>query len=212
MNQLKQIFLFAIISISFSYQAIGQVNLGLRFSPALQMGRFEDPDKPGSDISGVGLRPTMGIIADFPIGTHYYFSTGFNYLSKRVKFDSFDQEINFTKNYSLQYLQVPLTLKLYTNEIALDKRLYFQAGGVTEILIHTNRRDELPMGITRFLPFDIGMLLSAGIEQNLGVNTSYFIGFSYQRGLFNVVNRNNFTGSELSIKNDLFTLEFGIMF
>ncbi len=205
------IILNAILIVSSYSQAFSQAKLGLKLSPTLQIGRLDDPNLNATEMIGAGFRPTIGLVADFPIGPQYYFSTGLHYLSKRVKFKSADQ-VEFEKNYSLQYLQIPLLIKLYTNEIAIDRRLYFQLGGNAEFMIHKKQQDQNMQGITRFLPFDFGLVFGGGIEQFIGVNTSVFVGFSYQRGLLNVARKNNFTSDNLSIKNDLFSLDFGIMF
>ncbi|MDH5365890.1 MAG: PorT family protein, partial [Cyclobacteriaceae bacterium] len=114
-----------------------------------------------------------------------------------------------------QYLQLPIALKLYTNEIMLDTRIYVSMGLMAEINIDEKQAKNYssPL-IADFSLFDTSLLLGVGIEYNIGTHTAIYGGFSYNRGLLNSIadyrvvrNDNN-----LKIHNDLINLDLGVKF
>src|SRR5690606_23475062 len=97
--------------------------LGLKISPSLVSNRVKhSADDMSVAKDGLALRPALGLIADFPLLDNYYFSTGLSYMPKTVRLTA--NPINgpsYTNKYTTQYLQVPITIKLLTNEIDIDK-------------------------------------------------------------------------------------------
>jgi hypothetical protein len=91
-----------------------------------------------------------------------------------------------SKGYNVQYVQIPATLKLYTNEIALDKKLYFHFGPLIEVAVHNKETNQDVTIIEKFQPVDISLLFAAGLEIQLAPQTAMQLGFNYTRGLINV--------------------------
>ena len=151
---------------------------------------------------------------DFSIGDNYYVSTGIYYTSKRAGLSVTNRNDNTvsTEVHSLQYVQLPVALKLYTNEVALDTRIYFLVGSQLEFNVNEKLKKGDSFYIRDFRALDMSVNLGAGIEMRAGVNTSFFAGLSYTRGLTNTISQQAPADSKIILKNDLFSLDFGIKF
>ncbi|CAN5432189.1 hypothetical protein BH23BAC1_BH23BAC1_10310 [soil metagenome] len=197
--------------------AYSQHRIGLRFSPTLSVNRIDsDSERVDYSSNGVGARFIFGPTFDYFLGENYYISTGLLYAPKRAGISGIvhDTRRRVDERYNLQYLQIPATLKLYTNELALDTRLYFQLGGLIEFKIADRAAQTDIFLVDRFRPYDFSTLLGTGVEYRIGVNTVVYGGISYVRGLLNAATRQ--TGNpifdQFTLKNDLLTLDLGIMF
>ena len=189
-----------------------QIKIGVQLSPTLSFNRVSD-ESPNIDFagSGVGGRALAGAIVDYMLQENYFVSSGLFFVPKRVGLrDNAADQVR--EAYKLHYLQIPATMKLFTNEVALDTRIYFQAGFTLDIkLLEDNLSDEVKY-VEDFGFVDSSLLLAVGAEHRYGYNTILFGGFSYRRGLGNVV-RNQYEPSEdIVIKNDLFSLDLGVKF
>jgi hypothetical protein len=123
-----------------------------------------------------------------------------------------------------QYLELPLSIKLFTNEIATATRLYFQVGGSLNVPIGTRVNGEKfytdPSNNTSVKAgdyvkfFDADALAGAGAEYQLGTSTKLFAGLSYHRGLVNIDNYFESTRKfkDVTIKNSGLALDMGIKF
>ncbi|GAA5041759.1 hypothetical protein GCM10011506_43660 [Marivirga lumbricoides] len=203
--------LFSSILLVSVFSAQAQAKFGLKAAPTLSFNRVEDESTNYSyNPDGVGLRFQLGPTVDFEFKENHYFSTGLLFATKRVGVQIKDEDTNFSsdEDYSLHYLQIPLTLKLFTEEVGLDKKLYFQVGGSLDI--KTKGRGEDLDFVQKFNFMDATALLAAGVEYGFGIDTKLFGGIIYQRGLFNVINES--TSDGLRVQNDLLGLEFGITF
>lgn len=204
-------YLFVLILVFFTgLTSTAQVKLGLRASPHLIFNRL----KGGSDTlsfekDGVSLRPSFALFADFAFSQNYYFNTGIGYFSKKMKFKTTSQESGTSSSeYIAQYIELPVSLKLYTNEIDLDKRVYLQLGTNIDIKVYDEHKEGEDI-VTKFRPIDMTFLVGAGVEIYLGTNTSFLLGMSYQRGLINVISDTN-RGNDLSLKNDMFGIDLAL--
>ena len=196
--------------------AFGQVKLGLKFSPQLSLNQVElISDTLDMENASSTARFSLGLVVDKQFTDTYYFSTGLIIMPKRVGINIIPENGGTTPNtfeaYNLQYLQIPVTLKLYTNEIQPDLSIFFQVGGTLELKVDDRPKDEDYVLIEKFNPLDIGAMLGAGAEYRIGINTILFGGFSYQQGLINVVNETR-DNIDLTIKNSVITLDLGVKF
>jgi len=189
----------------------GQMKLGLKVSPNLIFNRLDtDADTVSFERDGIHLRPAVTITADYMFAQNYQFSTGLGYISKKMRFDVNKPSGNLKGNYIAQYVQLPVTLKLNTNEVDLDKRLYFQIGGIFDIKIYDENKGDDDV-IDKIRPLDVGLIFGAGGEMYLGTSTLLSVGLTYQRGLVNVIKRSDLD-TEFSLKNDMFGIDVGIKF
>jgi hypothetical protein len=197
----------------FSFTTFAQVNIGLQVSPSLSFNRVdESSDTADLSAKGVGGKLQAGIFSDFLITKSYYFSTGIFFVPKRIALQD-TRNPSVEEVYHLQYLQVPAMLKVYTEEISLDTRIYIQSGLNGEIKINEKGVSPESTYLGNFRTFDASWIIGAGLEYRIGYSTTLFGGFSYRRGLINVVTQplQPFDG-DLSLKNDFVSLDVGIKF
>ncbi|MGB3850555.1 MAG: porin family protein [Tunicatimonas sp.] len=206
------IFLLLVSSTAgFAQVDFSRVKIGLQVSPTLSFNRVNDEsDDVNFTSDGVGGRMIGGAVVDYMLTDNYFISSGLFFVPKRVGLRNNVDEAQ--DRYKLHYLQIPATMKLFTNEVALDTRIYFQAGFTLDIrLLEDNISEEVAF-VEDFGFVDSSLLLAAGAEYRYGYNTIFFGGFSYRRGLANVV-RNEFAPvQDIVVKNDLFSLDLGIKF
>ncbi|MCA6078594.1 PorT family protein [Fulvivirga sedimenti] len=210
----KYIFILTILLGATS--AMSQIQMGFKVSPYWSSNRVDvEVGDVNVENDGNGLRLTFGPVVDLSIDNNenYYFSTGL-WLSSRRAGISYSGSERITQSYNLQYLSIPATMKLYTQEVMLDKRIFFQFGPtfdfkVSEKLKDGNRSIRL---IDDFRFIDVSLYFSAGLDWHLGSTTRIYGGLTYSRGLVNAAKNTISDLNEMTYKNDLFGIELGVMF
>jgi hypothetical protein len=198
-----------------SFAAHSQIQMGFKLSPVISGNRVDiETDDVSVDSDGSAVRFSFGPIADFSLDANenYYFSTGFWLTSKRAGISYSDGVDRITQSYNLQYIQLPATLKFYTNEVGLDKRIFFQFGPTFDIKVSEKLKDgdRSQKVIEDFRFFDMTLYMSAALEYQLGQTTRIFGGISYSRGLINAAS--DAINDDIIYKNDYFGIELGVMF
>lgn len=205
--------LLLIILLFTASAGFSQFKLGFKFSPTISTNRIDSKsDTVSFSTDGAGLRFVAGPIADFQLTDNYFVSTGILLVSKRAGLEAKRPSGTETEEYSLQYIQVPVTLKLFTNEVALDKRIYFQVGATMEVNVKDEPKKDRYYYIDNFKLFDSSLLVGVGLEYKVGLNTIVFGGFSYSRGLLNAVGDQVRLDDDITFKNDYLALDLGIKF
>lgn len=218
---MKKIILAITLLVGLLNPIFSQVKIGLNISPAITFNRAAlNSDVKGNDINsdGAGFGFVGGPELSFFFGSNenYSVTTGAWYAVKRAKFVSSKYETNTTKvidstrNTILQYVQIPLTFKLYTNEIATDMKLYFQIGATADILIGGKEVGSKVRETKGYKSFDSTILLGAGVKYALGENTAMLFGLRYTRGLINALSAP--LKEDYKIINDMISLDLGIQF
>ncbi|MEO9483071.1 MAG: porin family protein [Ekhidna sp.] len=201
-------FLFLLL-ILLSAGSMAQVKLGLKLAPVISSNRAKN-DAQTVENDGSKMKFSVGLVADKTLSDTYYLSTGLIYLPKRAAFRNADGTVE--EEYKLQYLQIPATLKLFTNELAPDMKAYLQVGAALEIKVFDEAEDPSFVNVEKFAPIDIPVILGAGIEYRAGINTTLFGGFSYQRGLLNTVNEASAAFEDLQLRSTVFSIDLGVKF
>ncbi len=216
-------------ALALSLPAFSQTKLGLRLSPGLSFSRSEAANASNIENSNAALRFTFGPIADVFFRENYAFSTGLWFSTRRVGFQAASVTNNNTDAPSgdyyinTQYLQLPVSLKLFTNEVSPDLRIFFQMGGTIDVKIQENPDFSTSNDNALLLPFDVGALIGTGFELVMGPNTILLGGLSYNRGLLNVMRRranNNIVVNQapidqigrLNTRQDFVSVDLGIKF
>lgn len=201
-----------------------KVRLGLRFAPGVAFSRMNsENDTIDFKGKGLGVRFFGGPEINIMISENYVFTTGLWYMVKRAGLsvsNYYPKEV-----YNIQYLQLPATLKLYTNDIAVDTKLYFQFGGTLDIKLQERGIVKETLTYTnRFRFFDFSALIGAGVQLQMGANTYIFGGITYSRGLLPAlksVNTRHWTNQAgqpvplpevKALKNDMICLDLGLRF
>lgn len=193
--------------------AFSQIKLGVQLTPGLSFNRVRSESTSNEfTAKGVGGRVIAGITADYPFQENYYASSGLFFVPKRVGIQGSGPG-QITEIQRLHYLQIPATLKMFTNEVRLDTRIYFQVGLTVDIkILEDNISDEIKY-VGDFRSLDAGLLTAAGVEYRFGYNTIVYGGLSYRRGFGNVVQSAlDPSASDLIIKNDILGIDMGIKF
>lgn len=191
----------------------GGVRFGVKFSP--NMG-FIKPDSKELKANGAGFGYSFGLMTEFPIGTagSYRFATGLflnNVVGKWKQEFSYVDAINgptkmrdLETKVKLQYVELPLTLKLMTNEIGY-MRYYAQIGAGNAFNVKAKADNVVPkydvsgVYVTDFeeqsdedIQSDIALykaslIVGAGMEYNFSGNTSLVAGVTYNNGFTNIL-------------------------
>ncbi|MFB9863337.1 porin family protein [Rufibacter immobilis] len=216
----------------YAQQAAAQIEIGVKVSPSVNFSRTFAKDQYNFKSEGAGAGIGIGIIGDYFFGANYAFSSGLMYNTKggKVSYNytraatpnaPAPEPIKGKDDINLQYLEIPLTLKLFTNELSAGTRLYFQGGLSLNTLLASKVNDKKIDNNTgdrynkRFNTFEIGAILSAGIEWPLGQSTKFMGGLTYHRGLTDVDN-GHYSGilgdKKIEVKNNTIAFDFGLKF
>lgn len=235
---MKNLLLITALSAATIGTASAQFEIGLKVSPSITSLRAESPKSTaiGDNFASAGSKLGFGggLVVDYFFGENYAFSTGLLLTGKggTISYNETKNStgggngLNFTNSLkiSTQYLELPVSVKLFTNEIATDTRLYFQVGGSLNVPIGTRMDGEKyytdPSNNTSIKASDYVLFIDAdalaglGAEYQLGKSTKLFAGLSYHRGLVNIDHYFEKTRGfkDVTIKNSSFSLDVGVKF
>ncbi|NVJ47085.1 MAG: PorT family protein [Cytophagia bacterium] len=207
----------ALLLINTANAQIDDYRIGITVGPTFSYNR--SPNE-GSNTSvekdGSAVKFLLGAFVDIPFKDNYYFHGGINYATKVTKITVTDPRFlggqPDSERYDHEYLQVPLLVKLYTNEVLLDTRLFFNFGLIPEIRLNTSTEDAGVMYISKFQSIDLAGNFGGGLERAIGVNTNVFAALNFNIGFLNQVNEQNPIYDDIKVKNNMFALEIGIKF
>ena len=206
---------FCLLAASASY---AQFTLGFKVALGVASNRVDSKTTGANfESDGATARIIIGGIADIQFAEKYAFSTGILYATKQANFKATGAipGASLAESWGLQYIQIPLTVKLFTSEVFPNAKVYIQAGPQLEILVGKKNRESGLKTLTgetimkSFNPVDVSVTASAGIEYTIGENI-LFGGLNFQTGFINTINKTNFNNVDFTSKNTLFSLEVGI--
>ena len=205
---MRKIFLLVTL-LSMVFISYSQIKLGLKFAPVIASNRVTN-----DNVTNINDKSTLlmsfGLVVDKHLLDNYFISTGLIYIPKRASFSDNIGSPN-KESYKIQYLQLPVTLKLFTNEVAPDMKVYFQLGTGIEFKIHDEPEEGGYVLVEKFEPLDLSILLGAGLEYKLSLDTRVFGGVSYQRGLINTLKKVSVNSAKnLMVRNTIFSIDIGI--
>lgn len=167
-----------------------------------------------ADGSRIGFR--FGLVTDFQLGANanYFFSTGLflnNLGGKSVvttKLAGNDSLFSNAKvEAKFQYVELPLSIKLKTNEIGYMTyfgQLGFDVGVLTGAKARVEGGDFEDVKDDVF-PMRVALAVGGGLEYNFSGNTSALIGIKYSNSFMNLYQKDTklFEGTALETKMDL---------
>lgn len=188
-------------------QSRKKFKIGFKLSPSIDWFGVDTKDV---GLDAVKLKFAYGITTEFAFGNNYALTVGLQHKlsGASLKFGQFPRyttEENDTlvlnvRNYKLDYVVLPLTLKLMTNEIGYFT--YFGQFGVdASFLVRARANDEGYFisdptknetidnrDIFREVSiFKVGLHVGAGAEWNFSGNTSLVMSISYHHGFIDVM-------------------------
>lgn len=186
-----------------SQDAPDNFQLGFTSSPTLSW-MTDDGSKLASSGGKVGF--SYGVIADFGFAKNYFFSTAFTVTSLNSEAEMMGVS---TDKYKLQYIDIPLTLKLKSNPTSTG-RFYGQFGLGTGINISAKRSGVQPSSEEVSISSDVnklrlGLIAGAGAEWNIGRNLSAVTGVTFNNGFTK-------TFKDYDSKNPYMALTLGVFF
>jgi hypothetical protein len=161
-----------------------------------------------TDISTVqndGTRAgfNFGLTFNKYFSPNYAFSTGINIMSAGGRLVSKDATVmKFTNNqlstvlpgkpviYKIQYIDIPLGLKLKTNQIGYI--IFFSDLGMDPLVVIGGKADipslniESENAVNELKQFNLGYHITAGVEYSLGGTTAIVIGLGFQNNFLDV--------------------------
>jgi opacity protein-like surface antigen len=200
------VFIFYNSSAQDSASASGsQSNLhfGLKLAPIISWTTAEI-DGLENDGSSIGF--AYGLMMDFHFTDNYAFSTGIelSHRSGKSKSDS----LSF--KYKFQYIDLPIALKLSTNQIGYMK--YFGKFGflpginVKATVDKDPGEKDFKIG-SEINTFNMGLIVGAGAEYNISGQTSLMIELLYNNGFIDIWKE---SGEQL--KTNYFGINLGVYF
>ncbi len=225
-TNLEQIFILSLLVLFFfpvRMSAQERISIGVHFDPLISW--F------GTDIDAVkndGARPGInaGLTFNLPFSPNYSFSTGLNLISaagRLVCEDDTQLELvnpetvlaNEPVVYKIQYVAVPLGLKLETNQIGyltffsdvgMDPKV--RIGGKADIpsleIKGEKATSELKM-------FNLSYHIMAGIEYALGGNTSAIVGIGFENNFLDAT-KDNGTQPVDKVIQKIISIRLGVNF
>ncbi len=223
---MKKLLLAALFIGASAASASAQVEIGVKLSPSVTNLRTESPSDRGFKNENSKVTLGGGLVVDYFFGENYAFSSGLQLVGKGGRISYFDPVTNSRQEQKigLQYLEIPVTVKLFTNDIATDTKLYFQLGGslggAISGKIDGNKRYTDPStgqeskALDHVILPEAAVLLGVGAEYQVGQSTKVFGGISYHRGLLNIDkyfdNERDFR--DVTLKNSEVALDLGLKF
>jgi len=202
---------FLVLAITFSATAQSEIQLGLKASPTVTLNRYtSNTDSLEFRNDRDDTRFTFGLFLDIPFAERYFFSTGIMYSVRKVTFEVVNTNTSniVAEQYSLEYLEIPLTIKLFTNDIGVDSRIYFQTGFTIDFLVNWRPINQSYDQVQDLNVFDASFYVGGGFDKKLGVTNAFFVGIFFQRGLVDVANNT----PAVTLKNDVLGLDLGFRF
>ena len=210
---MKKYFILISLLIILCLHSQGQVKIGISALPGLSVNRISlDSDTLSLNNDGVGFKIALGIQFDFEMRKNYYFNTGLFWVPKRVGLKMENKEYEQKRVYKLQYIQIPFNFKLMTDEVSIDKWLFFQFGLAFEMKVDGSNHHLEEFYLEKFNFLDIVLDFGSGLEIKLGQNTICFMGITYYRGLLNTIKPMPFLKGDIKAKNDYWALNLGLKF
>lgn len=192
---------------------------GLKFCPSFN---WLSIDRAGYSSDGGYLGYVFGVMTDFRITDNYYFATGIEASQRggKYKYDGIpglgsDSAIRKVTQ-RLQYLDIPVALKLKTNEIGYSK-YYGSFGVIPGFLIKANNdidyNSNMYVGskkssnMSDFGFFNFGFLVGLGMEYKFSGNSAINVGLNYQNSVVDV-----WSTKKATMKPHYVALNIGLFF
>lgn len=202
--KLITLMLFSVIILNLSAQENDdrKFRFGLHFSPNLA---WLNASSDAYNGNGSDLGFSYGLSAEFFLAKNYLFSTGFSItsLGGNLTYPGTFQDVNnntfsptkIEEAYNLKYIEVPLTLKLRTNEIGymtyygnfgFKSGINYSASGDFDFKNQqVSRNDEDIDDDIKF--FNMWLVVGAGAEYSISGNTTVMLGITFNNGFINTL-------------------------
>lgn len=182
-----------------------KIRFGLLLNPQIS---WLSPNTKNYTSEGIKLGLNYGLSTEFFLTKNYLFSTGFfiSSLGGKVSYGGIYDDNNgiyvpsvVGQTYSIKYIEIPLTLKLRTNEIGymtyygqfgLKSAVKFKStSNYTYADISNSPKEEGVNTAGDIFFVNMYLTVGAGVEYNISGNTSLMVGLTYNNGFINQLNK-----------------------
>jgi len=195
--------------------------LGFTASPNFGFAKISGDNTSNSSADGSKFGFTYGLIGDFGFSKNYFFSTAFTVTSinSKVSTPSVDavtgrQTVDVA--YKVQYIEIPLTIKLKTNN-ADGKSFYGQFGLGTGIKVRGRYDIEEKSNSSTISSkknqnlkdaniFRLGLVAGAGVQWDYNENSKFLTGITFNNGFTDVLDEGP------TFRNSYLALSLGVLF
>lgn len=228
--------LLVIIGVSTHAQSERPFRFGLHFSPLIG---WLKPDAVDYESDGSVLNINYGFSTEFMIAPNYTFATGLDILTNGGKLryphamkindtDTMPMPGTLSRKYQTQYLQIPLTIRMRTNEMGY-LTFYGQFGFTAGFNLSAKATDEFDYAGSStggkinnenvdihddISFFRAGMLIGLGAEYSLGGTTALTAGITFNNGFTDILSGKNSldTDKEENAISNVLELTLGVIF
>jgi len=188
-------------------------HFGLKVAPTLA---WLKPDSKELKRDGSKLGFSYGIIGEYNFSSNYAIASGVQvtYRGGAMKFDTIS---NSSTKWNLQYVELPITIKMKTNEF--NKFRYFgQFGFVPGVNIKSKvdtYADSDLEGKGNIKTMNLSMLIAAGAEYTISGSTTLLASFEFNNGFLDIVKKGDATDAiqkDYKVISNYFALNIGVMF
>lgn len=231
MKKLTIIVLFLLTTIISKAQDDSGLHFGLKITPGLT---WLKTDSKVFESNGTKFGFAYGLITEFKFSDRYAFATGIDviYRGGNLKYSSDittgnTRVVTVTESeLKLQYIELPLTLKLKTKEIgALTYYLQVGVAPGLNLSSRANFSSSLETTVNGGTPatstfeetdvdykdetnnFDLSMIIGGGIEYTLSGSTVLLVGLQFNNGLLDASDQD-----DLKMNSNLLGLTVGVLF
>ena len=205
------------------------IEMSFRVAPSVTLNTAEGFNSyAGFRDNGAAMRMSIGPSIDyFFFKDRYSLSSGIWYTIHRSGYripGQFGQTVwdpgakLQQSSYNLQYIQLPLAVKMYANNLFPNARFYIQTGGLINIKLAEKPLDSAHNALfqnaedggnysRQYSRGSLSLLLGTGIQYRLNQSQALILGVSYQRGLTDVAR-----ARDLVSKNHVVSLDLGLKF
>ncbi len=204
------------------------VKLGLRVAPALS---WINPGTEGYNSEGLRFGISAGLVSDFYFARNYAVSTGFSFLfpsgklsyQDMIMVNGVDQLGTNNRIYNLIYFEIPVMLKMKTNQFG-DFSFFGQIGFGTGFRMKATGKNDVTFadGSTASSTNDIqnktslmreSVIAGIGIEYHIDKSTCITGGFNYSNALNSVLKGTNLASNqEVKGLANFAELSIGVLF
>lgn len=177
--------------------------LGLQFIPTIS---WMSTNTSGYENEGTKLNISYGLSTEFFLTKNYLLSTGlfFSSLGGEISYEGVYKDdlgvyfpSNIKQSFNIKYLEVPLTLKLRTNQIGymtyygnFGLRTAFKLSAESDFnyldIAGSKKNEDEDVGSDVFF-MNSWLVIGAGVEYNFSGQTNVSFGITYNNGFINVL-------------------------
>lgn len=223
------VLIFVLIAFSTALNAqerVNPFNFTFRMGPNLSWFK-SNSDEVSVDGSIVGF--SWGALCDFPLQHNYAFVTGFNinFAGGKVDYAGVreSQSVMINERYSLKYLELPMMLKIKTNEVN-GILFYGQIGLGTSFRLNSTikRTFDVPPSSSVYFASENkncdnltsfvreSLIIGIGAQGALQDNLKLFGGLNFNNGFTDILKKGPYNTSDPKVISNFVELNIGLCF